>query len=534
MVRLAGRAAFAALAATVAFGVSQAAAAVTIQREVPVDSSRPYSPVPDGSVWTTYATSSSGGAVLHLDGQNGSILASFNVSEGGYFPQAIGYANNRVYIAEPGYIISLQVNGPSGTTNPGYLFSDGETDNRLGINQNFMRVSPDGTGSIAMGQNNKVATLNFNDLTANHPFYPQSFFGAGINAGGGTSFQTCHVDGPGTAPAGCGVGGGAGGPAPGQFDYPTDMAPDSANGFFVTEYYGNTVSHVTVDLNGVSADYNFGSGPGSAAGQLSSPDSIRRIPATGRLVISNPPNGRIDEFSPTGAYERSYGFGVLTGSDKFETCGVGIGACQAGVPYQSDPRSYFTQLDVVNGQLWAATELDHSIQVIDLGGAKVLTVSKSGSGTGTVSSSPAGISCGATCSHAYAQGTSATLTAMPASGSKFAGWSGACSGTGKTCKLVMSANKAVTAKFKPIPPPNTVITAANISSSKHTATFSFKGTGGVGARHFKCKLDGASFTACSSPKTYTGLTPGTHTFKVTAIDSRGKVDPTPAVKSFQI
>jgi hypothetical protein len=122
------------------------------------------------------------------------------------------------------------------------------------------------------------------------------------------------------------------------------MAPDSANGFFVTEYYGNTVSHVTVDLNGVSADYNFGSGPGSAAGQLSSPDSIRRIPATGRLVISNPPNGRIDEFSPTGAYERSYGFGVLTGSDKFETCGVGIGACQAGVPYQSDPRSYFTQV----------------------------------------------------------------------------------------------------------------------------------------------------------------------------------------------
>ncbi len=33
-----------------------------------------------------------------------------------------------------------------------------------------------------------------------------------------------------------------------------------------------------------------------------------------------------------------------------------------------DPRSYFTQLDIVDGKLWAATELDHSIQVIDLGG----------------------------------------------------------------------------------------------------------------------------------------------------------------------
>jgi hypothetical protein len=48
-------------------------------------------------------------------------------------------------------------------------------------------------------------------------------------------------------------------------------------------------------------------------------------------------------------------------------CGVGIGTCQAGTPYQSNSRSYFTQLDVVEGKLWVATELDHSIQVIDLG-----------------------------------------------------------------------------------------------------------------------------------------------------------------------
>ena len=117
--RIGGRAALAALAATLVWGSSQAGAAVTIEREVPVNSSHPYSPVPDGSVWTTYATSASGGTVLHLDGQNGSILASFAVAINGYNPQAIGYANNRVYIAEPGQIISLQVNGPSGTTNPG-------------------------------------------------------------------------------------------------------------------------------------------------------------------------------------------------------------------------------------------------------------------------------------------------------------------------------------------------------------------------------------------------------------------------------
>ncbi|MBI5756212.1 MAG: SBBP repeat-containing protein, partial [Nitrospirae bacterium] len=53
-----------------------------------------------------------------------------------------------------------------------------------------------------------------------------------------------------------------------------------------------------------------------------------------------------------------------------------------------------------------------------------LSVSKSGTGSGTVTSSPAGISCGSDCSEAYTYGTSVTLTATPATGSVFAGWSG--------------------------------------------------------------------------------------------------------------
>jgi hypothetical protein len=344
---------------------------VTIEREVPVNSSNPYTPVQDGSVWTTYASSSTTGVVTHLDGQNGSIISSFLISfPGGYNPFSIGYANNRVYILEPGRIISLQVDGPSGATNPGLLSVDGETSTRLSSNGGFLRVSPDGTGNVAMGQANKVGFFNFNDLTAGHPFYPQSFFGAGINPGGGSSFQACHIDGPGTTPPVCGSGNGQGGPAAGQFDNASDMAPGSEGGFYVTEYSGNTVTHVVPTIAGGMGGYvldNFGSGPGTAAGDLGSPDSIRRIPDTGRLAISNPANRRIDEFSPAGAYERSYGFGVLTGENEFQTCGVGIGECQAGVPYQSNPLSYFTQLDIVDGKLWAATELDHSIQVIDLG-----------------------------------------------------------------------------------------------------------------------------------------------------------------------
>ncbi len=77
-----------------------------------------------------------------------------------------------------------------------------------------------------------------------------------------------------------------------------------------------------------------------------------------------------------------------------------------------------------------------------------LTVTKAGTGTGTVTSSPAGINCGATCSANYASGTVVTLTASPATGSTFAGWSGACTGTG-ACAVTMNAASSVTASFNP-------------------------------------------------------------------------------------
>ena len=75
-----------------------------------------------------------------------------------------------------------------------------------------------------------------------------------------------------------------------------------------------------------------------------------------------------------------------------------------------------------------------------------LTVTKAGAGTGTVTSSPSGINCGSTCSASYSSGTSVSLTAAAASGSTFAGWSGACTGTG-TCTLSMTAARSVTATF---------------------------------------------------------------------------------------
>lgn len=80
-----------------------------------------------------------------------------------------------------------------------------------------------------------------------------------------------------------------------------------------------------------------------------------------------------------------------------------------------------------------------------------LTVSRGGSSAGTVGSTPAGISCGTTCSASYPHGSQITLTATASANATFAGWSGGCSGTG-TCKVSMYADHTVTATFDALPP----------------------------------------------------------------------------------
>lgn len=107
----------------------------------------------------------------------------------------------------------------------------------------------------------------------------------------------------------------------------------------------------------------------------------------------------------------------------------------------------------------------------------VLSVERLGTGTGTVSTDPAGIDCGSDCSESFLEGTKVTLTATPAPGSAFDHWTGGgCTGSG-TCKVTMSTARKVKAVFigpgEGAPPPATD-SGATRSTARAAATAKVK------------------------------------------------------------
>ena len=83
-----------------------------------------------------------------------------------------------------------------------------------------------------------------------------------------------------------------------------------------------------------------------------------------------------------------------------------------------------------------------------------------------------------------------------------------------------------------VTPPQTTITSAPPNpSSSAAASFAF---GADETSTFACSLDGASFSSCTSPKAYSSLTDGSHTFQVRATDTAGNTDATPASHTWTI
>jgi hypothetical protein len=82
--------------------------------------------------------------------------------------------------------------------------------------------------------------------------------------------------------------------------------------------------------------------------------------------------------------------------------------------------------------------------------------------------------------------------------------------------------------------PRTQLRKAVVRQKRGRARFTFGGESDASGLAFECKLDKGRYRPCGSPKSYSGLKPGTHIFRVRAVDASGQVDQTPVVKSFRI
>ena len=80
-------------------------------------------------------------------------------------------------------------------------------------------------------------------------------------------------------------------------------------------------------------------------------------------------------------------------------------------------------------------------------------------------------------------------------------------------------------------PETTIDSGPSGTTTVAEATFAFSSEDGA---TYECRLDGAAYSACTSPKSYTNLYDGSHTFDVRATDGAGNVDAPPASSTFTV
>jgi Bacterial Ig-like domain (group 1)/Divergent InlB B-repeat domain/Domain of unknown function DUF11 len=194
--------------------------------------------------------------------------------------------------------------------------------------------------------------------------------------------------------------------------------------------------------------------PATATSAVGTPHTVT---ATLKNGTGNPIAGAPLTFTATGANTAS-GTGTTNASGvaTFTYTGTNVGTDQIGACYDSD--------NAAPCEATASATKDWTAAV-----PTTRTLTATVAGSGTVTSSPAGVSCPGTCSAPFTTGSSVSLTATPASGSTFTGWSGACTGTA-ACTLAMTTNRSVTATFTTVAPTTKTLTVGVTGSGSVTSS----------------------------------------------------------------
>src|SRR5919112_5853661 len=83
-------------------------------------------------------------------------------------------------------------------------------------------------------------------------------------------------------------------------------------------------------------------------------------------------------------------------------------------------------------------------------------------------------------------------------------------------------------------PQTTMDSGPSSSNTTYNGDPSFSFSSSESNSTFECKLDSGSWVSCTSPKSYSGLANGEHTFSVRAIDQAGNADPSPEIRQWRV
>ncbi len=162
-----------------------------------------------------------------------------------------------------------------------------------------------------------------------------------------------------------------------------------------------------------------------------------------------------------------------------------------------------------------------------------ISVTVAGAGAGTVKSAPSGINCPGTCFSSFTNGTQVKLTATPATGSTFGGWSGACTGT-STCTLTLNSNQLVTATFNgnaSFTLAASALSPASVSpGGSATSTITITPTGGLNPQNVALSCSSITPVVSLGPVcSFGGITlgngVGTSTLTVSTTGTSGQLTP---------
>lgn len=158
--------------------------------------------------------------------------------------------------------------------------------------------------------------------------------------------------------------------------------------------------------------------------------------------------------------------GIACGSDCQETYQQGTLVTLFANPASGSEFSGWTGCPLENGnQCLNTVDSDRTITATFSTTAEfTLTVETTGPGQGSVTSDPAGIDCGVDCSETYLAGTEVTLTATPAAGDDFDGWSACPDPSGNQCRYTADADLTISARFTAGLSPIATLTVAKVGS----------------------------------------------------------------------